>query len=124
VAFARNRAETTEDCVRAFHDAFFEPQAWAWEYIARYSERLQLPPAALKPLFIACWSRYVATLVARLNDLGAGPRTEPDRETAAWLRNNRYFHLWRHAVQHADELRFADSLSGSRPKGKTGAGTC
>ena len=108
LAFARSKSENPEDCVDAFHDAFFGPQAWARKYIARYTEILRLPAAVLKPLFIACWSRYVAGLVARLNDLGAGPRAEPDRETAAWLRNNRYFHLWRHAVAHADDLRFAD----------------
>jgi len=108
LAFARHQAETPEDCVSAFHNAFFGPQAWAREYIARYRERIRLPAAALKPLFIACWSRYVATLVARLNDLGAGPRAEPDQDTAAWLRNNRYFHLWRHAVAHADDLRLVD----------------
>jgi aminoglycoside phosphotransferase (APT) family kinase protein len=108
LAFARNQAETPEDCVGAFHDAFFGPQAWAREYVARYGEALGLPVAALRPLFIACWSRYVAGLVGRLNDLGAEPRAEPDPETTAWLRNNRYFHLWRHAVQCADDLRLAD----------------
>jgi len=107
-AFARNRAETPEDCLVAFHEAFFGPQAWAQEYIARYRRILRLPTASLKPLFIACWSRYVASFLARLNDLGAGPREVPDQETAMWLRNNRYFHLWRHAVKHADELRLAD----------------
>jgi thiamine kinase-like enzyme len=108
LAFARDKSESPEDCVAAFHDAFFGPQAWARKYITRYSETLQLPAAILKPLFIACWSRYVAGLVARLNDLGAGPRVMPDQETAVWLRDNRYFHLWRHAVAHADDLRFAD----------------
>jgi len=108
LAFARNQTETTEDCVGAFHEAFFGPQAWAREYIALYREIIRLPAAALKPLFIACWSRYVATLVARLNGLGAGPRAEPDQETATWLRNNRYFHLWKYAVQHAGDLRLAD----------------
>jgi aminoglycoside phosphotransferase (APT) family kinase protein len=107
-AFAWNKSENPEDCVAALHEAFWGPQAWAREYIARYREALGLPAAALKPLFIACWSRYVAGLVDRLNDLGAGPRVEPDPETVAWLRNNRYFHLWRHAVQRADDLRLAD----------------
>jgi len=108
LVFAQNQTETPEDCVGAFHEAFFRPQGWAREYIARYSEIIRLPAAALKPLFIACWSRYVGGLVARLNDLGAGPRSEPGQETATWLRDNRYFHLWRHAVQYADELRLAD----------------
>ena len=108
LAFVRNRAATLEDYLGAFHEAFFGPEAWAREYIARYRSTLRLPSAALKPLFIACWSRYVASFVARLNDLGAGPRERPNEETAAWLRSNRYFHLWRHAVEHADELRLTD----------------
>ena len=108
LAFVRNRAETLEDYLGAFHEAFFGPEAWAREYIARYRSTLRLPSAALKPLFIACWGRYVASFLARLNDLGAGPRQKPDEETAAWLRSNRYFHLWRHAVEHADELRLTD----------------
>jgi aminoglycoside phosphotransferase (APT) family kinase protein len=107
VALAKNKSETAEECVSAFHKAFWAPQAWAREYIARYREALQLPAPTLKPLFIACWTRYVVGLVARLNDLGAGPR-EPDQETAAWLRSNRYFHFWKHGVEHADELQLAD----------------
>ena len=108
LAFARNRTETPEDCISAFHETFFGQGAWAREYIARYRESVRLPAAALKPLFIAYWSRYVGRLVARLNDLGTGPRVEPGQETAAWLRNSRYFHLWKHAVAHADDLQFAD----------------
>jgi hypothetical protein len=108
VAFARNKSESPQDYVAALHEAFWGPQPWTRQYIARYREALGLPAATLRPLFIACWSRYVAGLVSRLNDLAAGPQAEPDPETAAWLRSNRYFHLWRHVVQHADDLRLAD----------------
>ena len=108
VAFARNKSENPEDCVSSFHEAFWGPRAWTREHIARYREALGLPAATLKLLFITCWSRYAAGLISRLNDLGAGPRVEPDPETAAWLRSNRFFHLWRHVVQHADDLRLAD----------------
>lgn len=108
LAFARSRAEKVEEYLDAFRGAFFGPEAWAPQYVARYQERLRLPAASLKPLFIACWSRYVSNFLARLNELGAGPRAKPEEETAEWLRNNRYFSLWRYAVKHGDQLRLAE----------------
>jgi len=105
VAFAQSKAETLRGYVEAFRSAFFGPDAWAHSYIGPYAERLGLPSAALRALFVACWCRYVIAFLPRLNDLGAGPRLRPDRETAAWLRANRYFSLWQYAVEHIREAR-------------------
>jgi aminoglycoside phosphotransferase len=101
LAFARSRASQPADCVAAFHDAFFSPRAWAWPLAERHAEAVGLPREALRPLFLACWSRYVARRAARLLDADAAAL--PD-ETTAWLEQDRYFALWRHAVAHADAV--------------------
>ena len=102
LAFARQRAARVADYCRAFQQAFFESDGWARTYWRRYAVALQLPHELMKPLFVACWSRYLARLVHRLTDSG----TELDRasQTAVWLRQNRFFTLWRHTVRHAAYL--------------------
>lgn len=103
VACARDRAETTDECVRSFQRAFFGHGAWAAPYISTYAHRLQLPGGCLVPLFVACWVRYLVRLLLRslANDCGGEPAV---RNTAVWLRANRYFALWRHAVERVSEL--------------------
>jgi aminoglycoside phosphotransferase (APT) family kinase protein len=103
IAFARRRFRTQRHYRAAFHNAFFGPTAWARPYVRRYAEHMHLSPLVLKPLFILCWSRYVANIVLRLNDLH-GPKAELSNTTAAWLRTNRYYTLWRHTVDHAAAL--------------------
>lgn len=103
LAFARRRAQTLDDYIAAFQEAFFAPAAWTQPYVERYVEALQLPRAAIEPLFVACWTRYLIKLAARIIPPGVGPETR--NATAAWLRHNRFFALWSYAVQHAAELR-------------------
>jgi aminoglycoside phosphotransferase (APT) family kinase protein len=104
LAFARRRAQKRKEYLEAFHEAFFGPTAWARTYIARYAERLGLSANVIKPLFVLCWSQYVIGLLARLSDFENVPTGIPERETASWLRGNRYFALWRHAVQHLSDV--------------------
>ena len=106
IAFARKNARKNSECLDAFQDAFFGPEAWAIPHIVRYREALQISHRVLKPLFVLCWSRYVTSLVARLHDQdGSGGKLS--RETADWLRKNRYYALWQHSLQHLDEIAFA-----------------
>jgi aminoglycoside phosphotransferase (APT) family kinase protein len=105
IAFARRRTRKQTDYLVAFHEAFFGPGAWAWPYVRRYATKLHLSSEVLKPLFIVCWSRYVTNIVLRLHDFGA--REGLEEETAVWLRTNRYYTLWRHTVQHVQELHWA-----------------
>lgn len=98
VAFARRRwwrrRQTHAD---AFDEAFFGPTAWALPYIDRYAVSLRLDPSTLDPLFLATWPRYLAGLAARLGEHGTTPAERA--ATAAWLRANRYYALWRHAIE-------------------------
>jgi aminoglycoside phosphotransferase (APT) family kinase protein len=105
ITFAQRRCRTQRHYRAAFHNAFFGPTAWARPYIVRYAERMQLPPEVLKPLFVLCWSRYVANIVVRLNDLH-GAEGGLEHNTATWLRTNRYYALWRHTVDHVAALNF------------------
>ena len=106
IAFARRRARKPEDYMTAFHEAFFGPEAWARSFVIRYAEALKLPTEALNPLFVLCWSRYVSSILMRLND--PNPRSTILKDpTAAWLRSNRYYALWRYTVKHVKELNLA-----------------
>ncbi len=104
VAFARHRAQKERDYLDAFYRAFFGPDAWARPYVTRYAERLQLQPEAIRALFVLCWSRYIWNLAALLR--GSGSMLE--EETPNWLRQNRYFSLWRHTLAHVGKLNLVE----------------
>lgn len=103
VAFARRGANKNAEYLAAFQEAFYGPQAWAQSYVLRYAERLRLPGASITPLFLLCWTRYLIGLVARLQDQRE-PQGLLDHETLKWLRGNRYYMLWRHALAHRHEF--------------------
>jgi aminoglycoside phosphotransferase (APT) family kinase protein len=98
--FALRRPRTVEEHVAAFHDAFFGSGGWARTRVMAYAEELGLDGPVLTPLFVACWARYTARLAQRI----AGGRTGPSEQGMAWMRENRYYALWRHTIDHADEL--------------------
>lgn len=100
VAFSRHRARKSPEYLRAFREAFFGEDAWAPRFMQRYAEQLQLRHDTLRLLFLACWARYVAGLVARLEN---GHAT--DATTLEWLRGNRYYAMWQYTLEHFDELR-------------------
>ena len=104
VAFARRRAERERDYLAAFHEAFFGPGAWARPYVTRYAERMQLSVQVMRALFALCWGRYLSSLAALL--CGPCDTSGPvlEEETANWLRQNRYFSLWRHTLSHMENL--------------------
>jgi len=104
-AFAVEKATTGTEYVQAFHAAFFERSAWARPYVRAYARRLELPPETLTPLFVACWARRVAGLLIRPDETG-DCRARGGEDTARWLRANRYYLLWRHALSHLHELRW------------------
>lgn len=105
-AFAQNDARTRRDFLTPFNEAFFGPNAWAVPYIEQYARRLQFGAEHLTPLFVLCWARYMIRLLLRLyND--RLPRGGVEPETAAWLRDNRYYALWQHTLDHLDELGWA-----------------
>jgi len=107
VAFARQDAQNSSAYQAAFQDAFFTSTAWATPHVQRYQEALALPQATLTPLFVLTWLRYIVTQLMRLDD---GQYRDDDKisqctpATAQWLRQNRYYALWRTAVNGADKL--------------------
>ncbi len=105
VAFARHKARSSGEYLPAFRDAFFGEAAWTIPYIKRYSERLQLPEGTPVALFVLTWLRYAASLLDRLDEAPQGSGAL-SAETAVWLRENRYYQMWRYAVTHVDELRW------------------
>ena len=104
IAFARSNAKKNPRFLSAFQNGFFGPEAWAIPHIVSYREALQLAPGFLKPLFIACWSRYVVSLVTRLQEHNRSDRL--CGKDAEWLRSNRYYAMWQYAVMHADKIAF------------------
>lgn len=103
IAFARRGAEKNSEYLAAFQEAFYGPQAWAQSYVRRYAEHLRLPAATLAPLFILCWTRYLIGLITRLQDQRE-PHGLLDHQTLKWLRENRYYTLWRHALAQRHEF--------------------
>lgn len=102
-AFALAKANTEKKYLSAFHIAFFEQETWTQPYIKTYAEQLQLPPSVLTPLFALCWLRYLVNLLIRLNTDAGSPK-QVNADTAAWLRANRYYALWRHTLTHLHDL--------------------
>ena len=100
VASARASANTSTQCARAFRDAFWGARPWARPYIHQYAEAMSVPGAALRPLLVLCWTRYLANLAARMQaasvDFAGG-------SGVARLKQDRHFALWQHAVCHGDE---------------------
>jgi len=99
--FALRRPRTADEHVAAFHDSFFSAAGWAMARMTAYARKLELDPHALTPLFAACWARYTARLVVRIAGARPGQLSE---EGAAWVRQNRYYALWRHTIAHVDDL--------------------
>jgi hypothetical protein len=62
-----------------------------------------LDKAVLAPLFLACWARYTAGLAVRIAD----DRSGLDEDGATWVRHNRYYRLWSHALENLGDLAWA-----------------
>lgn len=103
VAFATRRARATTELVAAFDEAFIGPDAWAASTLRAYADRLGLQADVIVPLFVCCWARYTSRLVSRAEgELGD---EEQNAGTATWLRGNRYYALWKRAVEQAEASR-------------------
>jgi hypothetical protein len=103
-AWAREGAGTDEARSAALAHAFFGRDAWARPFVLDYARRLGLPAATLTPLFVLTWARTLARFVDRLE--GSAGRFAPG--SSEWLRQNRYYHVWRQSLARADELHGGD----------------
>jgi hypothetical protein len=97
--FSRAGARGVAEELAAFDEAFVRPGGWAARELAAYAWHTGVPQELVTPLFIACWARSALRMRYRLDD---GP------ETAAgeWIRESRYYVLWRHALDHASQLQW------------------
>lgn len=102
---AWRKAKQNSDYVAAFHQTFFGKCAWANVYVHQYAEQMKLPTKLLAPLFVLSWARYLMNLVERLSDTDSGQQVST--QTMEWLRANRYYTLWRHAVEQYAELSYS-----------------
>ncbi len=102
VAFARARAESVDDCIRALREAFFVRHAWARPLVRKYADCIGLSAETLTPLFVLCWMDYV---VARAKRVSTSPA---DQAAIRWIRQDRYYHIWRHVTDHVRELNWQD----------------
>lgn len=103
VTFALHQARENRRHLEAFHQAFLGDEPWVVSYVRSYAQRLGLPLEALTPLFVLTWVRYLVGLLQRLES-AAPQEGVTDEETTTWLRNNRYFALWRHAMDHLEQF--------------------
>jgi aminoglycoside phosphotransferase (APT) family kinase protein len=106
-AFSLRKARSPRSQLAAFDEAFFSPGAWAVPMVLAYWHRLQLPVSTLTPLFVSGWARYTINLLRRLTNAAPQRSGRVDAATADWLRANRYYLLWNHAVAHAHLLGWA-----------------
>lgn len=104
-AFSRNQARSNARYLAAFREAFFGASAWARPYLRDYCRGVELEPRLLPPLFLLCWGRYVANLVVRLQN-SLNSEVNLAAESVTWLRENRYYLLWKYTLEHLGELDF------------------
>jgi aminoglycoside phosphotransferase len=114
IAFSRHRSRSRGNYVEAFRSAFLAPQAWSGPYVRSYSQALQLPPAALTPLFVLTWARHTAGLLARLP--GVSETTTLPPAVLTWLERNRFYTLWQEAVANAPALNRAAGQVAAAPR--------
>jgi len=104
LAFAANairRAREPREYVDAFAGAFFGRDAWARPHIFRYAAAIGLPADTLTALFLLCWTRYLAAVPVRQAWAVGG---NVDRLPADEITQDKYWHLWKYAVEHVDEF--------------------
>jgi len=98
--FALRGCQRADDYLAAFDDAFFSRGGWARSRVNGYVDALELDEEVLTSLFVACWARYTAQLVGRIG----GGRPGLSEQDAAWVRDNRYYALWSHTLDHLGDL--------------------
>lgn len=112
LSIARSGARTDAARAAAVHAAFFGGGAWCLPLVEQYRLDLGIAADLVRPLFVLCWLRYVVSLAQRLCLDGSA---DPPAGAAAWLRGNRYFHLWEAGVLRYAELLPSPSSSGRAP---------
>lgn len=79
----------------AFQHTFFGSSAWGRKYVTQYARTMALPRDAIGPLFLLCWCRYLAGVVARMQSTLDYGDEAPGRR----LRREPCWTLWESAVE-------------------------
>ena len=98
-AFSLAGARGVAEELAAFDEAFIAPGGWAARELGAFAKRTGIPGGLVTPLFVAGWARSAARMRDRLEPGSAG-------DPSAWLRESRYYVLWRHALEHASQLQW------------------
>ncbi len=103
--FARHRASTPSECVRAFDRTFFRPAPRVEDAVESYASQLRLPRGLLSALFAACWPRQVLGLLDRTAVTASDGSRGPEAGASRWIRRHRFFAVWKHTVDEFERLR-------------------
>lgn len=104
IAAAQHDLRDEAQYFAAFQEAFFSSAAWCSTYITLYADKLQLPAAALTPLFVVGWARYLLSWAECLRE----HHHENGRLTFSALqilRNCRHYRRLQYVVEHWCELK-------------------
>jgi hypothetical protein len=105
VAFSLYDPRRPADHVDAFVRLLSTPETTALRALQIHADRRGIDRGAIAPLILACWARYATGLAARLVDDAAGAGAASVDAVAGWLSENRYYLLWRHALDHQERLQ-------------------
>ena len=97
--FARAGARGVAEELAAFDQAFVRSGGWAAQELGAFAWRTGVPQELVTPLFVACWARAAVRMRYRLDEGAAATNGE-------WVRESRYYVLWRHALEHASQLQW------------------
>jgi hypothetical protein len=108
--FALHGAAKSGRYVAAYDATLFGPQAWGRVHLLDYASQLGLARQWLTPLVALCWTRYLASLVRRRDQVASAAGV------ADWLRTNRYYQLWHHTLSNLDRLDWNSNLRPPAPR--------
>ncbi len=105
IAFARDGAQNSGDCLESFRSAFPPARPWTAPYIDRYLRSFSVAGEALRPLLAITWIRYLAGLTSRLFCCN-----EPADQILGWLRQNRYYRIWTYTIEHYEQFEWLETI--------------
>jgi hypothetical protein len=105
VSFSIHNPRTPAEHPAAFDRLISARDGSAASALRRHAAVRGVGAELLGPLILACWARYAAGLAGRVDSASADAAARPDPDASrGWLLVNRYYHLWRYALEQQDRL--------------------